>query len=215
MLFRSVNEKIREMVLIKCLGELYGLDHEFSRNNILYLLYQTKGESKFSEHKLMAENMINYLTSLQSGIEAPDFILKDVYNSPVKLSDLKGKYVYLHFFSTYCEECIREMLALKYLQEKYKDSLQIVSVMLDFEQTNLYHFVNTYKDFDWLFLHFDKNFSFIDAYGVYALPLGILINSQGKIVSSSSKFPAQGLVMQLFDLFPAIETPKESKGFKY
>ena len=210
-----VNEKIREMVLIKALGELYELDHEFSRNNILYLLYQMKGESKFSEHKLMAENMINHLTSLQSGIEAPDFTLKDVYNSPVKLSDLKGKYVYLHFFSTYCEECIREMLVLKSIQEKYNDSLQIVSVMLDFEQANLYHFVNTYKDFDWLFLHFDKNFSFIDAYGAYALPLGILINSQGKIVSYSAKYPAQGLLGQIFNLFPVIETSKELKNFRY
>ena len=210
-----VNEKIREMVLIKALGELYGLDHEFSRNNILYLLYQTKNESKFLEHQQMAENMINYLTSLQPGIEAPDFMLKDVYNSPVKLSELKGKYVYLHFFSTYCEDCIREMLVLKSIQEKYKDSLQIVSIMLDFEQANLYHFVNTYKDFDWRFLHFDKNFSFIDAYGVYALPLGILINSQGKIVSCSAKSPTQGLLGQIFDLFPVIETSKELKNFRY
>ena len=210
-----VNEKIREMVLIKGLGELYGLEHEFNRNNILYLLYQTQKESKFLEHRLMAENMINHLTFLKPGVDAQDFILKDVYNSPVKLSDLKGKYIYLHFFAAYCEDCIREMLILKEMQATYRDSLQIISIMLDFEQANLYHFVNAYKDFDWMFLHFDGNFSFIDAYGVYALPLGILIDSQGRIVSCPAKSPTQGLGMQIFNLFPAVEKPKESGTYRY
>ncbi len=210
-----VNEKIREMVFIKGLGELYGLDHEFNRTNILMLLMQMEKESKFEEHRIMAKNMINHLTALKYKTEAPDFVLKDVYNSPVKLSDLKGKYVYLHFFSTYCEECIREMLVLKSIQEKYKDSLQIVSIMLDFESTNLYHFVSAHKEFDWMFLHFDGNYAFIDAYGVYALPLGILIDSKGKIVSYPAKSPTQGLLMQIFSIFPSMEKPKEPGEYRY
>jgi thiol-disulfide isomerase/thioredoxin len=210
-----VNEKIREMVFIKGLGELYGLDHEFNRTNILVLLMQMEKESKFEEHRIMTKNMINHLTALKYKTEAPDFVLKDVYNSPVKLSDLKGKYVYLHFFSTYCEECIREMLVLKSIQEKYKDSLQIVSIMLDFEPTNLYHFVSAHKEFNWMFLHFDGNYAFIDAYGVYALPLGILIDSKGKIVSYPAKSPTQGLLMQIFSIFPSMEKPKEPSGYRY
>ena len=210
-----VNEKIREMVFIKGMGELYEFRDEFSRTNILLMLNQIRKESKFQEHRTMAENSMNILLALNPKTEAPDFVLKDVYNSPVKLSDLKGKYVYLHFFSTYCEDCIREMLALKDIQATYRDSLQIVSIMLDFEQANLYHFVNTYKDFDWMFLHFDGNFSFIDAYGVYALPLGILIDSQGRIAGYPAKSPTQGLRMQIFNLFPAVEMPKESGSYRY
>lgn len=210
-----LNEKIREMVFIKGLQELYDLDHEFNKANILLLLYQMQKESKFEEHRMMAENMITHLMALKPKAKAPDFVLKDVYNAPVKLSDFHGKYVYLHFFSTYCEECIREMLVLKSIQEKFKDSLRVVSIMLDFESANLYHFVTAHKEFNWTFLHFDGNYAFIDAYGAYTLPLGILIDSQGKIVSYPAKSPTQGLLMQIFSIFPATETPKESGKFRY
>ena len=210
-----VNEKIREIVFIKGLGELYELGAEFNQGNILYLLSLVKENSKFEEHKKMANNLLQFFTKLKPETKAPDFELRDVYNSPVRISDFKGRCLYLHFFSTYCEECIVEMLALKSLREKYKDSLQIVSIMLDFEQANLYHFVTTYKEFDWQFLHFANNFSFIDAYSVFALPLGILIDANGKIVNSPAKSPKHGLVMQIFSLFPTFETPVPQGKNKY
>ncbi len=210
-----VNEKIREIVFIKGLGELYTLDYEFNQDNIIYLLSQMNKESKFAEHRIMSGNLIRYLKRLKPGTKAPDFELKDIYNSPVRISDFEGRYLYLHFFSTYCEDCIREMLVLKSLQEKYKDSLQIVSIMLDFEQANLYHFVNTYKDFDWPFLHFGDNFAFIDAYNIYALPLGVLIDSKGKIVSYPAKSPTQGLLLQIFSIFPTMEMPKHPERNRY
>lgn len=210
-----VNERIREMVFIKGLGELYELEDEFNRKNILYLLSQMNSVSKFEEHQTMSNNLIKYLTKLRTATKAPDFVLKDVYNSSVSLSDFKGRYLYLHFFSTYCEDCIREMLILKSVHEKYKDSLQIVSIMVDFEQANLYHFVNSHKEFDWTFLHFGGNYSFIDAYSVYGLPLGVLIDSQGKIVSYPAKSPNQGLLKQFFDIFPMLETPKQVDRNRY
>jgi peroxiredoxin len=209
------NEKIREIVFLKGLSELYGLAHEFNQYNILFLLSQMNKESKFQEHRIMATNLIQHLQSLKPGTKAPDFTIKDVHNSPVRLSDFKGRYLYIHFFSTYCENCIREMLILKSLQVKYKDSIHIISVMMDFEQANLYHFVNTYKDFNWSFLHFDGDFSFIDNYGVYSLPLGILIDPQGRVVNYPAKSPTQGLVMQIFSLFPTIESPKNPEKNRY
>jgi len=213
-----VNEKIRELVLIKGLGELYALGDEFNQTNILFLLSQMNKISKFAEHRKMANNLIQNLTKLKYGTKTPDFELKDVYNSPVKISSFEGRYLYLHFFSTYCEDCIREMLVLKSLHEKYKDSLQIVSIMLDFEQANLYHFVKTYKNFNWTFLHFGGNVSFIDAYGIYALPLGILIDSQGKIVSYpcySTISSNQKLSELLFSIFPTIGIPKQPERNRY
>ena len=213
-----VNEKIREMVFIKGLCELYALEHEFNRANILFLLSQMNKISKFKEHKKMANNLILNLTNLKQGTKTPDFELRDVHNSAVKISSFEGRYLYLHFFSTYCEDCIREMLILKSLQNKYKDSLQIVSIMVDFEQANLYHFVKTYKEFDWTFLHFNKNFSFIDAYGIYSLPLGVLIDSQGKIVSYPAKSPTaptDDLSRQIFSIFPTIEAPRQPEKNRY
>ncbi|MCL2131182.1 MAG: redoxin domain-containing protein [Lentimicrobiaceae bacterium] len=203
------NEVIREMVLVKALGELYGMDKEFSQRNILMLLRQMTQVSKFQDHRTMAENMIHYLLDMKPGTAAPDFSLKDVRNTTVKLSDFKGKYVYLHFFSTYCDDCIREMLSLKWIKETYKDNVQIISIMLDFEQTKLYHFVNDYKEFDWLFLHFGSDYDFLDAYKPYNLPYAVLINPEGLVVSNPAKSPMEeGFGMLFFSLFPQAEPQK-------
>jgi thiol-disulfide isomerase/thioredoxin len=213
-----VNEKIREIVFIKGLGELYAMEDEFNRINILSFLSQMNKTSKFEEHKTMANNLIQHLNKLKHGTKSPDFELKDVYNSTVKISDFEGRYLYLHFFATYCEDCIREMLILKSLHEKYKDSLRIVSVMVDFEQANLYRFVSTYKEFNWTFLHFGKNYSFIDAYGIYSLPLGVLIDAQGRIVSYPAKSPTgttSNLSEQIFSIFPTVKTPNQPEKNRY
>lgn len=210
-----VNEVIREMALIKGLGELYGMDAEFNKRNILMLLKKMSQVSKFKEHRIMAENMAHYLLDLRPGTTAPDFSLKDIHNTTVKLSDFKGKYVYLHFFSTYCLDCIREMQVLKSIQNMYKDSLQIISIMLDFEPTKLYHFVTEYKEFNWLFLHFNSDYAFLDNYQIYGLPFAVLINSEGLIVNYPAKSPMdENFGMLFFSLFPFSEkqpSPKNNK----
>ena len=79
--------------------------------------------------------------------------------------------------------------------------------MVDFEPAKLYHFVSTYRQFDWIFLQVGDNFKFLDDYRAKALPLGVLIDTQGNIVLYPAVSPAKGLVAYFFYLFPAIEKP--------
>ncbi len=181
-----VNEAIREMVLILNLKSLFSQKDEFNLVNILSLLKSVGENTKFSEHKKMAKNTIEQLSNLQHGTIAPHFTLKNIHNETIQLSDFKGKYVYLHFFTTDCQECIREMLIIKDLYETYHQKVEFISILLDFETTRLYHFVNSHPEFKWTFAHFNNDFSFINNYKIYALPLAIIINKEGNIES----FPA-------------------------
>jgi hypothetical protein len=54
------NHRIRELGLIKNMYDLSG-SPGFSQNNIIDLLDKTKAASKYPEHKLIAENLINLL----------------------------------------------------------------------------------------------------------------------------------------------------------
>lgn len=207
-----INEKIREIVLIKNLANLYNLNEDFNRKNILSLLEKIAQTTKFSEHKKMAENTIYNLTSLQSGSMALDFQFKDIHNNNITLSQYKGKYIFLHFFSLSCEDCIREMMIIKKLHEIYSDKVEFISIMLDFEPTQLYHFVNAHPEFTWKFAHFNNDFSFIDAYKIYNLPLGMFIDDKGHIISYPTPEATNLGSMFLLTFKDVIHSPNGTKN---
>ncbi|MDD3690449.1 MAG: redoxin domain-containing protein, partial [Bacteroidales bacterium] len=168
--------------------------------------------TKFEEHKKMAENTIFNLTNLKAGSIAPDCQFKDIHNNTLKLSDYKGKYVFLHFFTLDCQECIREMLIIKKLYEMYGDYVEFFSVMLDVEPSKLYHFVSAYPEFKWNFVHFNKDFTFIDAYKIYSLPLGMFLNEKSYIISYPTPIATELGSLFLFTFKDVIHSPYRTKN---
>ena len=59
---------------------------------------------------------------------APDFELPDLQGNPLKLSSLRGKYVVLDFWGSWCVWCIRGIPSMKEMYAKYKDRLEILGV---------------------------------------------------------------------------------------
>ncbi len=73
-------------------------------------------------------------TRLKNGNPAPDFTLEDLNGNKVSLSDFKGKWVYLNFWSVTSSDCISDFT--KYgavINEKYKDK-NIVFLNICFEE---------------------------------------------------------------------------------
>ena len=66
------------------------------------------------------------------GSVAPDFELKDPDGKVVRLSDFRGKFVFLNFWATWCEPCVDEMPAMMMLNETLKDrDFQMLAVSVD------------------------------------------------------------------------------------
>ena len=66
------------------------------------------------------------------GQTAPDFELKSLDGTKVKLSDFRGKAVLLNFWATWCGPCKIEMPWFVELQKQYgSQGLQIVGVAMD------------------------------------------------------------------------------------
>ena len=59
---------------------------------------------------------------------APNFELPDLQGNPRKLSSLRGKYVIIDFWGSWCVWCIRGFPAMKDVYAKYKDDLEILGV---------------------------------------------------------------------------------------
>lgn len=55
------------------------------------------------------------------GSPAPDFVVRDLDGNSVRLSDLRGKTVFINFWATWCPPCRAEMAEIQSVYEEYKD----------------------------------------------------------------------------------------------
>jgi peroxiredoxin len=62
---------------------------------------------------------------------APDFKLTGLDGKPVTLADSHGKVILLNFWATWCGPCRAELYDLIDLQAKYKERFQILSLIVD------------------------------------------------------------------------------------
>lgn len=69
---------------------------------------------------------------LTVGKTAPDFELPDLADKSVRLSDYRGKVVFLNFWATWCKPCKEEMPSMEVLYKNFeKDGLVILAVSID------------------------------------------------------------------------------------
>lgn len=69
---------------------------------------------------------------LTVGKVAPDFQLPDLNDKQVRLSDFRGKVVFLNFWATWCKPCREEMPSMEVLYKNFeKDGLVILAVSID------------------------------------------------------------------------------------
>jgi len=63
---------------------------------------------------------------------APEFSLKDLSGSEIKLTDFRNRVVLINFWATWCPPCREEMPDFISLYEQYKDrGLEIVGISMD------------------------------------------------------------------------------------
>ena len=127
-------------------------------------------------------------TSVQQiavGKEAPDFTLQSMDGKEVKLSDYKGKKVYLKFWASWCGPCKKSMPELMELAAKQDRDFEILTVIAPgiqgektVEQFPQWFQDQGYKDIPVLY---DTKATTFQAYQIRSIPTEYLIDSQGKI----------------------------------
>lgn len=204
------NEKIRELVLMKGLFENYN-NPEFDKKGIRAVFQGLVQTSKVPQHREIAMNILEETGRVGVGANAPDFSLADKNNKPVKLSDFRGKYVYLDFWATWCIPCLKEMPIMKELHEKYGKDIVFVSISVDKDLKTMQKFLNKKKDYDWVFLHYGNNPGIKEQYNVMAVPVYFLIDPDGIIIQSPAYRPSG----KIEETFINISSGKKTKRKPY
>ena len=69
---------------------------------------------------------------LTVGKIAPDFELPDLVEKDVRLSDFRGKVVFLNFWATWCKPCREEMPSMEVLYKNFEqDGLVVLAISID------------------------------------------------------------------------------------
>jgi thiol-disulfide isomerase/thioredoxin len=119
---------------------------------------------------------------------AVDFTAKDINEKNVTLANFKGsKYVLLHFWATWCSPCVKELPAVKDLNDKYKSKdLQIISVSWRSSKYSDYLVALKKYGMDWINIY--NNGDIFYKYGNQATPRICLIDKDGRFIYDSIDF---------------------------
>ncbi len=115
--------------------------------------------------------------------KAPDFTLQDNRGNKVALADLKGKVVYINFWTSWCPPCKEEFPELNKLAEKYGDSdFIILAVNVDKVKSNMDDFLSKMPlSSRNMIILVDSRATVVSSYNARAMPTSFVVDKGGVI----------------------------------
>lgn len=133
------------------------------------------------------------LAGPKAGTLAPGFTLKTLDGKNIALADLRGKYVLLDFWATWCGPCLGEIPELKAAYDAFgkDDRFAMLGLSLDSDPDHLARFLKE-KSITWpqSILSDAPARGIAKAYGVGAIPATFLIGPDGKVISCNLRGPS-------------------------
>lgn len=185
-LVKSIDKIKKHMDKIKKIG---GIIIVISGMIMLSNGIKSKREAEWVENQNKVESSQNADTDSEEGkkIEALDFTLYDQYGKEHKLSDYRGKKVFLNFWATWCPPCRSEMPHIEDLYKEYeKNSKDVIilgvaspNVGKEGDQQYIEDFL---KENNYTFpVVFDDGGMLSYQYGFSSLPSTLIIDEDGYI----------------------------------
>ncbi len=130
------------------------------------------------------------LSSCQEGSDkklAPEIEAELIDGTPFKLSDLRGQYVVLDFWGSWCGPCLADMPKLIALHEKYGDKVVFVSIAFE-RNDKRWKAVADRAGFTWKHQIVEEAKILLAspisrAYGVTDIPAKFIVTPNGELIS--------------------------------
>ncbi|MFN8650086.1 TlpA family protein disulfide reductase [Streptococcus sp.] len=141
--------------------------------------------------KMMNEQKME-TQKMNQGEMAPDFTLQGLDGKTYRLSDLKGKKVYLKFWASWCSICLSTLGDADQLASEVGEDVQVLSVVSPNQngEKSEADFKSWYAGLDYKHLPvaLDASGNLLKAYGVRSYPTSAFIGSDGVLVKTHVGF---------------------------
>lgn len=162
------------------------------------LLAQTTGEVLKEKITTKYEKIKN----LTKGNPSPNFDYENFKGGETALADLKGKYVYIDVWATWCGPCIGEIPSLKKMEHEFEDSnIEFVSISIDEKPDyQTWRTMIGEKELGGTQLMSDNAWKskFVEEYAIEGIPRFILLDPEGNIVSADADRPSNEKLAETF-----------------
>ncbi|QYJ69258.1 TlpA family protein disulfide reductase [Flavobacterium litorale] len=171
------------------------IDEGFKSRMIASLAQEQKQLITFAKKKQEAKKM--------KGKPSAPFTYENFNGGTTSLSDLKGKYVYIDVWATWCGPCRKEIPYLKAIEAEYHNkNIAFVSISVDNQKNH-----SKWKRFvkkealGGIQLIADKDWSstFVKYYNIRSIPRFILLDTEGNIVNTDAPRPSDPALKMIFD----------------
>lgn len=161
------------------------IDNDFAIYDALAQRFEK--ENPNSPHAKSLIGRVARIKGVSIGAQAPEIALSDTTGNPVSLSSLRGKYVLLDFWASWCGPCRAENPNVVRMYNKFKDKgFAIYSVSLDQAKANWTKAIRN-DNLTWTHVSDLKYWQSAAAqqYGVQAIPATFLLDKEGKIIAKN------------------------------
>lgn len=201
---KIVNEKYPESfakndLLKEVMG--YGLKPDKHLDEVydVYMENQTDPELK-----QQMEDVYAALNQITPGKDSPTFNYENFNGGTTSLEDLKGKYVYIDVWATWCVPCLNEIPYLKEVAKDYEGkNIEFVGISIDEDKAyDKWKNMVEEKELAGVQLYSGGdawNAEFAKGYRVQSIPRFILIDPEGKIYDADTYRPSDKKLRELFD----------------
>lgn len=176
--------KLKKLLILNVLDELIESWSQ-DKNNLDIVYHEFKTSYPNDEYTKFLEEKIALQKRFEKGQNAPTFSLKNKEGKQISLSELKGKYILIDFWATWCEPCIREIPYSKKLEEEFGDkNIEFVYICIDDKKESWEkHIAKGELNGIQLFADESESKELKDNYNIHGIPSYMLVDKEGKIIT--------------------------------
>ncbi len=127
---------------------------------------------------------IDAMYNLSFGKPVPSFSSVTANGRLFNLTDLKGKYVVLDFWGTWCAYCITDFPKMKEYYEKYKNKVEFVSIACN-DKESVWRSAIKKFNLNWVqILNNEQLGDLTEKFNILAFPTKLLIDYKGSLVQT-------------------------------